>query len=318
MLFSLAGERERGTWRQVLSTGVSVRHVACGKAAGVALPLLVVLVPAAALGSAALLLTTPQTTAHIAARLALMTAAYVAFFGVYVGTVLIASSLAATARQALLVLLTFWFVTTLMLPFVALAIGRAWHPSPTSFQFAAEILNAKQAVHYPTAREIEAELLTTYRVKTVAELPVDPTGIHLLRQMAIDDRIYNAALGRLHDSYRLQEAVLNSASIMSPLLAVQALSMGLSGTDLETHLHFSEYTAGYRHLMETVLNNDAAYNLTPGPRDRELWEQIPPLAYQGRPFVAVLRGIGRPALCLSVWVVLVALGCVRLLPSVGP
>jgi ABC-2 type transport system permease protein len=285
---TFVGEREDGTWRQIVSTGVSIRHVAWGKAAGVVMPLAVVLLPAAILGSAALLMISPQTSEHIAARLAIMSAAYALFFAVYVGAVLVVSALTATARQSLLIPFTFWFVTSLMLPFIAMEIGRALHPSPTSLQFAADILTAQNAEHYPTASEIDAELLATYHVRTVAELPVDPTGIHLLRQMAIDDRIYNGALARLHDSYRRQESVLRAAGTLSPLLALQAVTMALSGTDLESHLDFAQYASQYRHTMETILNNDAAYNLTPGPRDRELWEKIPPFAYPSRTFRTVL------------------------------
>jgi ABC-2 type transport system permease protein len=203
-----------------------------------------------------------------------------------------------------------------MAPFVAMDIGRSWHPSPTSFQFAADILRAQQAEHYPTATEIQAELLATYHVKTVAELPVDPTGIHLLRQMVIDDRIYNAALARLHESYRRQETIVRAAAALSPLLAMQQISMGLSGTDLESHLDFAEYASRYRHVMETILDTDAAYNLTPGPRDRELWDKIPPFTYPGRPFIAVLRSVATPAASLGLTVLLVAITVARSLRRV--
>jgi ABC-2 type transport system permease protein len=313
---TFVGERERGTWRQVLSTGVSVRHVAYGKVAGVVLPLVVVLVPAAMLGSGAILATSPQTAEHLAFRLALMSVAYVLFFAVYVGAALVVSALATTARQSLLVLLTIWFVTSLMVPVLAMDIGRIWHPSPTSFQFAADILNAQQAEHYPTAQEIQAELLATYHVKTVAELPVDPAGIHGLRQMVIDDRIYNGALARLHESYRRQEAVVRGTAALSPLLAMQQISMGLSGTDLESHLDFAQYASRYRHVMETILDNDAAYNLTPGPRDRELWDKIPPFTYPGRPLTTVLRRLEAPAASLGLTVLLVAITVARSLRRV--
>jgi ABC-2 type transport system permease protein len=313
---AFVGERENGTWRQVLSTGASVRHVAYGKVAGVVLPLVVVLVPAAIIGSAAILATSPQTSEHLALRLSLMSVAYVLFFAVYVGAVLVVSALATTPRQSLLVLFTMWFVTSLMAPFLAIDIGRSWHPSPTSFQFAADILKAQQTEHYPTAAEIQAELLADYHVKRVADLPVDPTGIHLLRQMVIDDRIYNAALARLHESYRRQASILRAAAGLSPLLAMQQISMGLSGTDLESHLDFAQYASRYRHEMETILDNDAAYNLTPGPRDRELWDKIPPFRYPGRPFAAVLQSLEAPAASLGLVVLLVATAFARSLQRV--
>jgi ABC-2 type transport system permease protein len=228
---AFVGERERGTWRQVLSTGVSTRDVGIGKAVGVLMPLFVLLVPAATLGSLALVLSASSSPIDLVARLVVMAGAYLAFFFVYVGLTLAVSLVTATARQALVILVTFWFVTSLMLPFVAIDVARRAYPSPTSFEFAANVLKAKRAEHYPTASEIQAELLATYRVQSLDDLPVEPTGIHLLRQMTIDDRIYNAALGRLHDGYRRQDMVLQLAGIASPLLALQAASMALCGTD---------------------------------------------------------------------------------------
>jgi ABC-2 type transport system permease protein len=135
--------------------------------------------------------------------------------------------------------------------------------------------------------------------------------------MVIDDRIYNAALARLHESYRRQETIVRTAAALSPLLAMQQISMGLSGTDLESHLDFAQYASRYRHAMETILDNDAAYNLTPGPRDRELWDRIPPFTYPGRPFTAVLRRLEAPAACLGLAMLLVATALARSLRRVG-
>lgn len=273
------GEREAGTWGLVLSSGVRPRDLFLGKALGAAVPLLLVLVPTSVL-SAVAMLASSSTRSDLLIRLVVLLIGYLLYFAGYFFFTLAVSMRAASSRQALLLLFTFWFVTTLMVPLIAADIGSTLYPAPTSLQYAADILKAKAAQHYPTASEVEEKLLATYHVKSVDQLPVDPQGIHLLWQQAIDDPIYDGALAHLYGIYRKQEHLVQVAGVLAPPLAIQSISMTLAGTDTESHIRFAEYAARYRRKMETTLNEDAAYNLTPGPRDRTLWEKIPDFAYQ--------------------------------------
>jgi ABC-2 type transport system permease protein len=304
------GERERGTWRQVLSTGVGASEVCIGKALGVVTPLLVLLLPAAGLGSLVLLLHSSTTLRDMTARLAILVGAYAVFFAIVLSLTLGVSMMARSSRQALMILVTFWFTTTLVVPFLAGDIGSALYPSPTSFEYAADILKAKNAKHYPTAREVVAELLAIYRVTSREQLPVSPEGIHLLKQQKIDDPIYDAALGRLYDTYRSQDWVTRVAGLAAPPLAMQSISMALGEADVEAHLYFAEHAGRYRHRMETMLDEDAAFNLTPGPRDRRLWEKIPPFVYVPRALSSILAHCTLTILALGLWSV-AALGGLR-------
>ncbi len=65
---SLAGEREQGTLRQLLSLGVRPRHLALGKAVGIAVALALVLLPAGVLGVAALALSSQVGSSSIVRR----------------------------------------------------------------------------------------------------------------------------------------------------------------------------------------------------------------------------------------------------------
>src|SRR5919197_242904 len=70
---AFAGERERGTLRQLLSLGLRPRDIVAGKTAGFAAALAVIAIPAALLGAATLALTGPSEGAP---RFALLAIAY--------------------------------------------------------------------------------------------------------------------------------------------------------------------------------------------------------------------------------------------------
>jgi ABC-2 type transport system permease protein len=280
---SITEEREQGTLWQLLSLGVSKQQIILGKMLGKTALLMIVLIPAAILGSLAILLTSQGMFVDTVQRLFLMALAHLAYFAIFVAVTFIVSILARSSRQALLVSLLFWFVTSLMSPPVMMELAGRLHPSPPGFKFIADIANEKKErffVHYAErAQQIEHELLVNYHAASVAELPVNPEGLMLLEEQAINDDIYNHALNSLYRTYRNQNLTYQAGTIFSPMIAVQSISLGLAGADTEAQEDFSEAARRYRSLMETTLNEDVAYNRTPGQRGRELWEKIPPFAY---------------------------------------
>jgi ABC-2 type transport system permease protein len=280
---SVTEEREQGTLLQLLSLGISKRQVVIGKMLGRTTPLLLVLTPAAILGSLAILLNARGMFNDTAQRLLLMSAAHVAYFSVFVAVVFSISILARSSRQALLLSLMFWFVTCLMAPPVIIELAGRLYQSPAGFKLMADIEKERRLRFYDHYAEFEQqfvrELLVKYHATSVDELPVNPEGLLLLEEQRINDEIYNHAFRSLFRTYRNQNLAYQAGAIFSPTIAVQSLSLGLAGTDTEAQEHFTATTRGYRSLMETTLNEDVAYNRTPGQRGRELWEKIPPFEY---------------------------------------
>jgi ABC-2 type transport system permease protein len=304
---SFVGERERGTWRQVLSLGINPADICLGKALGVATPIFVILTPGALLGSLAILLNSPAVLADTAGRLAFLTVAYMIYFSIVLCLTLAVSMVARSSRQALLILLIFWFGNSLMVPRLATDVANRLYPDPTSFQVAAKIINDRLSNHIKTMAEIEQDLLAQYHAKSLQQVPVNIDGIYLLDEQEVNDRIYNRALSWVYGAYLNQDRVVQLAGAVAPMLALQSISMGLAGTDIATHRHFAEYARRYRTNMETVLNQDTAYNLADGPRGRELWEKIPPFDYKPPDLLTLVK---TNALCfgiLGVWATLAVL-----------
>jgi ABC-2 type transport system permease protein len=316
---SFVYERERGTWRQVLSLGVSFRDLCVGKALGVTLPIAMVLTPSALIGSLAILLHSPVLLDGTPVRLAILTATYLLYFLIILTITLSASMLAQSSRQALLALLIFWFANCLMIPRLGTDVAAGLYPDPTSFQVAAQIIKDRLSNHIKTMPEIERDLLAQYNAKSPAQIPVNIDGIYLLDEQRVNDKIYGRALSTVYDTYLRQDRVVRWAGVVAPMLAAQSISMALAGSDIATHRHFAEYARVYRTNMETVLNQDTAYHLPPGPRGRELWEKIPPFDYKPPGLLATLGTTAVSFAVLAAWtflaVVAIRRAALRMAPS---
>jgi ABC-2 type transport system permease protein len=281
---SFAGEREQGTLRQLLSLGVRRRDLSFGKGLGAAAPILLLLVPASVIGVLAMRLSaTPQGWAMSWARLSAMVLGYLVYFTIFVGVSLIVSARVATARMALVTLLAFWFINCLVAPRVMSDAARHAVRAPTTSEFLQRIDEDKKLVPPDWQKRITAQLMAQYGVQKVEDLPVDPLGAHLIEGDKIDSAIYEKNFDQLFSAYERQERIYQAGAAFAPMLAMQTLSMGLAGTDLNQHRHFTHAVGEYRKQWLKVLNEDLFFNRRPGQmvykRGRDLWEKVPEMKY---------------------------------------
>jgi ABC-2 type transport system permease protein len=288
---AFAGERERGTLRQVLSLGVGRGPLVAGKASGLLAALLTLLVPATCVGVLALALaTTDELLLWSLPRFALMCAGYLLYFGAFVGVALTVSALATSARVALVVLLSFWVLNCLVAPRVANDVAERIHPTPTASAFWAGVdKDLKEGIdgHDPSndrRKELERRVLAQYGVERVEDLPVNFNGIALNAGEEYGNRVFDKHWGRLWRTYYAQETVQQAFGVVAPFLPARSVSMGLAGTDLAQHEHFSAAVESYRRDFNRMLNTHFAehsrtsdgYNYFVG---REVWERSPEFDY---------------------------------------
>jgi ABC-2 type transport system permease protein len=301
---AVAGEREHGTLRLLLSLGVRRRDVALGKALGTALPLLVVLVPLTLLGVLALAWTSgEEVTRATAPRLALMTGAYLLYFTVFIGLGLVASAAFRSSRLALVVLLGFWFVNGFLAPRVFADLGRRLYPTPSAHKLMMAIAEERTG-HVSWAefkKGIEERLMAQYGVSRVEDLPVNPEGVALEEGEARDTEVFERHLSRIYGGHERQQRFYQAGALVAPLLAVQAVSMAAAGTDLWHHRHFAAAAEQYRIRLISHLNADITHN-QPGNdysyrAGRDVWESAPAFEYSA-PSLAGVLGPARPSLML--------------------
>ena len=307
---ALAGERERGTLRQLLATGIGRRELALGKALGIAGALALLLVPAALVGAAALVVGSPGPAASPLARGVVLAGVYLAYFTAFLALSLAVSARARSARTALVILLGVWVVNGLVAPRVAVDLSKWLHPTPSAIEFARnverEMASGVEGIPRPDRAALAERLLAEHGVERVEDLPINEVGVYLQESEEFGNRIFDRNYSALWDTFERQGAVHETLAVVAPLLAVRTLSMGLAGTDVEQHRHFATAAEGYRRDLMRRMNGDLADNSRTGEvylAGPELWEETPPLQYAAPSLGWVLGNRVLSILVLGTWLV---------------
>jgi ABC-2 type transport system permease protein len=279
-----AGERERGTLRQVLSIGIRPRKIVFGKMLGFSAALLLLLVPATMTGVLALsLATTSELLLSSILRFALFCVAYLLYFGVFVGIALTASAIFSNSRTALIVLLGFWIFGCLIVPRFANDLAVRTYPTPST-------KDQKEGIdgHNPASdrtKELEQRILTQYGVSRKEDLPVNFNGISLNAGEEHGNQVFDKHWGDLWKTYYSQETTQRMFGVVSPFLPVRSVSMGMAGTDLAQNEHFINAAEQYRRDFNRMLNTYFTENSRTKDGynyfvNREVWEKSPKFVYE--------------------------------------
>ncbi|MDZ7359649.1 MAG: DUF3526 domain-containing protein [candidate division KSB1 bacterium] len=309
---SFAGERERGTLRQIVSLGVPGRKLAFGKALGVVAALALVLIPATLIAAVLLAgLKTGESFSEAALRFITLAGSYLLYFAAILGLSLAVSAKVKSSRVALLTLIGFWIISSLLAPRLASDLAERLYPSPVVSEFWEAISkDIREGIdgHNPSderRKQLEAKLLAQYNVKELKDLPVNFAGIALQEGEEYGNQVFDKHYSRLWALYEKQAGVQQLASTVSPLLAVRHVSMGLAGTDLHQHRHFAEQAEAHRRKIVKLLNDDMAQNA--GNQDYDyladpaLWSKVPQFKYSPPSFALVFRHQFGNLLILGMW-----------------
>ena len=305
---ALAGERERGTLRQLLATGIGRLELAMGKALGVAAALALLLVPAALVGAAAIVIGSPGPAASPLVRGAVLTVIYLVYFATFIGLSLAVSARAPSARTALVVLLAVWVVNGLVAPRIAVDLSKWLYPTPSAVEFAQtlgrEMADGVDGLERPDRNASTQELLDQYNVENAEDLPINAIGVFLQKSEAYGNQIFDRNYGALWNTFERQGYVHEALAVTAPLLAVRTLSMGLAGTDVEQHRHFAAAAEEYRRDLVQRLNVDMTENSRAGEvylAAADFWSQMPPFRYDAPTVAWVLQNRALSLLVMGLW-----------------
>jgi ABC-2 type transport system permease protein len=283
---AFAGEREQGTLRQLLSLGVSSRALVVGKAIGTAAALALVVVPVTLLGVIALAYSTEfGGLREDLPRAALLTGAYLMYFASFVAVSLGVSAWARSSRSALVILLAFWFVNSLIVARAAADLAAWLHPAPSAIDFQQAMerdLSDPEEMRLRLERRRQ-ELMQKYQVQSIDAVPINFSGISLQEGEERANGVFDRHYGRVFDIYQRQNRVVQWAGIAAPMLPMRSLSMALAGTDLAHHRGFVTAAEGYRRSIQRVMNDDIARNAKPGvayTAGPDLWAAVPEFTYE--------------------------------------
>ena len=133
-------------------------------------------------------------------------------------------------------------------------------------------------------KERTTGLLKQYAVARTEDLPVNLAGVSL--QVAEDHgyQVFDRFYGELFAPMEAQNRFVQRSAALFPMLGVQAISMGLAGTDLAQHRDFIRAAEAHRRAEIKIINDDIlAHPVKSGEvhdGDRELWAKVPRFGYE--------------------------------------
>jgi ABC-2 type transport system permease protein len=301
---SVARERERGQLRLQIVQGVRGATLLLGKLAahaGVAL----------LLGAPAFIALVAIAVVHpaVAYEAIALLAGYALYLLVWVVAAVLVSALLPRARDALLALVAGWIVTAILLPRVMpdIAAGDVGRPSRIETEVAIhERLAAIGDSHNPDDpyfKAFRARTLAHYGVARVEDLPVNYSGLLMAEGERMTSALFDEFMRADHARQTEESAIVHSASVVSPLIALRRMSTALSGTNLDSHARFLLEGERYRYAFVQRLNGLHVNVVTPtGAGDERIdkhhWEDTPRFGYAPAPFADVAARHAWPAFAL--------------------
>jgi ABC-2 type transport system permease protein len=260
---AITRDRENGTLPLALGLGTPFREIALGKWLALVALMAVALAPAmfgaAFLGARALLFLT-ITAAHLTAMAALGTAV---------------SAWSRSTRGGLLAALGLWVGLFVLLPRALPVAATLLWPLPPRSVFEAEVERETRALgdsHNPNDPKFLAfrrELLAKHGVESLDELPQNYNGLLMAESERHTAQAYQTHVERLHALLDRHESLMSFGGLVSPYLALRALSMSIAGADVRHAREFERQAESYRFELIQRLNQLHAERLEYS-RDRYL------------------------------------------------
>ncbi|WP_288487389.1 DUF3526 domain-containing protein [uncultured Novosphingobium sp.] len=322
---SLARETERGTLRVLILQGVARGKIVTGKLLALGLVALIAGMPAM-IGLAAIAVQ-PDTPALPVLTIA---AGYAAYLALWVVLIVLISAWVRRSRDALLVLVAIWAVSTILLPRAAAGLADAEIPLANRLQTDVAIGRDLRAIgdsHNPDDPHFAAfkrSVLDRYGVSRIEDLPINYKGVVALEGERLTSSLFDQYAAKSFAAQARQNAMVDLAGLLSPAIALRAMSMAAAGTDLDGHRRFLEQAEAYRYALVQRLNSMQAQDVSyfddmatdPGADRRKRvsaanWQEIPDFRFAA-PDGATLTAAALPSLIMVLVWLAVALAMLAL------
>ncbi|UYQ90972.1 DUF3526 domain-containing protein [Chitinophaga horti] len=311
---AIIADRENGTLKLLASQGVRMRKLIMAKAAaytGIYWVFLLLAATAYAItfyaGQAA------DTTGDVIVRILVLVSVYAIYYALIVALTVFLSARAKSPSGLLVGLLAVWFIFTIIIPKTAASIGAQRAPLPTKLAFQEAIMQEKKNGidgHDPQndrTKRFKDSVLRAYGVDSAQQLPVKMGGLLMQADEDFNNMVYDRAMQRISRTIAAQNSIGALSGFVDPFMAVKNLSMGIAGTDMQHHFHFTTTVEDYRRVLIRDLNKlDAAkeseYKDEKGKLTNEYWEKVQDFQYESPAIRWSLSNYLPEMLALVIWI----------------
>lgn len=259
---SVSSEKESGRIRLLLVQGLSAPKIIFGKTLAVATIgwLILTMVLAITLLGADTSISQDETF-----RLILLFVAYLVFYFLLVLLTVCLSAIFKSATASLSAILALWVLWVICIPIVIGTISEEIHPLPSRRTFKTEMEHDRhQGIngHNPSGERQKAftdSLLAVYNVEEKSQLPVNADGLIMQADEEYGNMVWDKHFGKNDTILNRQKRTRQLMGAIDPFMALQHLSMGLSGNDLLHAQDFQVKAEHYRREIIKAMNDEHAY-----------------------------------------------------------
>ncbi len=313
---SVTREREAGTDRQLVTSGISPTTIWLGKTV-------------ALLGAATLVLLPLIVGTALSNASGLISFGFALLYALYLTTwVLIitaASAWSQRASSALLALITIWVTLCIVTPRLLASAAITNLPTASQIETDMEVIVALRDVgdghnaNDPAFSQLRANLLEQYDVDHIEDLPINFRGIVAQTAEAKLTDVLNEFAERRMASQMAQSHFVNTLEILSPFAVLQSASMIAAGTDNQTHHRFLREAEATRfqfvqglnrvHAAKMAYSDDINRSSDPDAErrtriDPENWRVLKNFKFQPAPAAQRLTQLAPNLLLISLWMIL--------------
>lgn len=261
----IAKEREDGTLKLLLTQGIVWKHLLLGKTIGLFLVGLMGLLPVFLVGVVFLFYNKITIDVNVdnidmVLRYVLLFLFYVVYVFVFSAIAIYVSAKSITAKTSLLVLVGFWLLCVLILPRISQVLGQNLYDSPSKIEFdvAVETELVKQGdshnpddAHYVALKD---SVLKANNVTDTKKLPFNYGGFVMKEGEKMSSYIFEKHQKKLTQIYISQQNIPRVSAFVNPFMAIKHISMGLSGTDYASFIHFEQEAEKFRYRLAQTMN----------------------------------------------------------------
>jgi len=258
--FSLiAGERESGTLRLVLSQGVSWSELIMGKTLGLFALSLTLFIPTILL--AVILLFFTDFTSNVFLSFGVLSISYLAYLFIMSLLAVWVSAKSSTSKTALVQLIGCWLFFTLLLPKLSQVTGQVFFPTPSKIEFDTAVeheliqLGDSHNPDDPYFTAIRDSVLAANNVSSVKELDFNYSGLIMREGERLSTEVFRRHEQALMEQYQQQQNMVRWTAFLNPYIAIKNVSMALSGTDFYAFRNFQTQSETYRYNLAQTMNN---------------------------------------------------------------
>ncbi len=261
---SVISEKESGMYRFLKSQGVTNFQLVSGKTLGLWGILILLFLPFLLIGIFFLMLT--DSSQNDVFRFLLTAGIWLIYFGIIINITIAVSAWVKSSGSAMILLLTLWILSTLLVPRLITNLATNIYPVPNTSDFyqaiRTDLLEGIDG-HNPYSEHSAAfrdSILVAYGVEDVSELPFNFRGLMLQEGEEFEKRIYDHHFAKIDAIHQQQIGLFTVSSVLSPTLAARLSSMAIAGTDMHAFNHFTADAEEYRISLMRELNMDLKLN----------------------------------------------------------